>query len=320
MRATAPYLLFAAAITAIAASGSAYLMNLAIVALLHALPALGLALLLGYTGQISLGHAAFYGLGAYFSGIFSKTLGLSPWITMMMAAFLVGMVGWLLGWIIFRLKGHHLAIATLGFGIIAYVGFVELRTYTGGAVGLIGIPPLRFFGSDLTSDLVFLPIAAIAACVAILMMSSLVRSPYGYEMRSVADNERAAASIGINSTRLKRNILIISAVMSSIGGSLYAHYIGFISPAPFNVSFSVKLLLMVAIGGFSGVWSVLVAVAFITAITEPLQDLGYLDVVVYGLLLVVISIKFPKGLLNGLFELARSGISRVRGTRARVPV
>ena len=319
MRAAAPYVLFGAAIGAIAVSGSAYLMNLAIITLLHALPALGLALLLGYTGQISLGHAAFYGLGAYFSGIISKSLGLSPWLTMIAAAFLVGMIGWLLGWIIFRLKGHHLAIATLGFGIIAYVGFVELRAYTGGAVGLIGIPPLRLFGSDLTSDLSFLPIAAIATCAAILMMTRLVRSPYGYEMRSVADNERAAASIGIDSTRLKRNILIISAVMSSFGGSLYAHYIGFISPAPFNVSFSVKLLLMVAIGGFSGVWSVLIAVAFITAITEPLQDLGYLDVVVYGLLLVVITIKFPKGLLSGLFELARGGILRLRGTRERAP-
>ena len=284
--------------------------------MLHALPALGLALLLGYTGQISLGHAAFYGLGAYLSGIFAKTFGLTPWITMAIAAMLVGMIGWLLGWIIFRLKGHHLAIATLGFGIIAYVGFVELRTYTGGSVGLIGIPPLKFFGLPLTSDLAFLPVAALATAAAILMMTSLVQSPYGYAMRSVADNERAATSIGINTARVKRNILIISAIMSSVGGSLYAHYIGFISPAPFNVAFSVKLLLMVAIGGFSGVWSVLVAVAFITAITEPLQDLGYLDVVVYGLLLVVISIKFPKGLLNGLFGIAQSGWRRLRTQRA----
>jgi branched-chain amino acid transport system permease protein len=235
---------------------------------------------------------------------------------MVVAAFLVGMIGWLLGWIIFRLRGHHLAIATLGFGIIAYVAFVEMRNFTGGPVGLIGIPPLRVLGSNLTSDLSFLPVAAIATGAAIFMMTNLVNSPYGFAMRSVAANERAAASIGINTPRLKRNILIISAIMSSIGGSLYAHYIGFISPTPFNVSFSIKLLLMVAIGGFSGIWSVLIAVTFITAITEPLQELGYLDVVAYGLLLVVISIKFPKGLLNGLFELAQNSWRHVRRNRA----
>jgi branched-chain amino acid transport system permease protein len=319
MRPVYSYLIFVAAIACIAASGSVYLMNLTIIVLLHALPALGLALLLGYTGQISLGHAAFYGLGAYLSGILSRDLGISPWFTMLIAAFLVGLVGWLLGWIIFRLKGHHLAIATLGFGIIAYVAFVELRSFTGGSVGLIGIPPLSLFGYELTKDIAFLPVAAAACLAAIAMSSNLVRAPYGYMMRSVADHERAASSVGINVASVKRNILVLSAVLSSIGGSLYAHYIGFISPAPFNVSFSVKLLLMVAIGGFSGVWSVLFAVIFITAITEPLQDLGYLDVVVYGLLLVVISIKFPQGLLFGLFESARAGWRRLSSKRSKVP-
>lgn len=319
MRPIYSYLIFIAAIALIAASGSAYLMNLAIIALLHALPAIGLALLLGYTGQISLGHAAFYGLGAYLSGILSRDLALSPWLTMVVAAFLVGLIGWLLGWIIFRLKGHHLAIATLGFGIITYVAFVELRTFTGGAVGLIGIPPLTLFGYELTKDAVFLPVAAAACLAAITMASNLVRAPYGYMMRSVAGHERAAASVGIDVAAVKRNVLILSAVLASIGGSLYAHYIGFVSPAPFNVSFSIKLLLMVAIGGFSGVWSVLFAVVFITAITEPLQDLGYLDVVVYGLLLVVISIKFPQGLLYGLYDMGSRAWRRLSAGQDKAP-
>ena len=229
------------------------------------------------------------------------------------------MIGWLLGWIIFRLKGHHLAIATLGFGIIVYVAFVELRAFTGGPVGLIGIPPLTLFGASLNSDMVFLPVAAASCLAAIAMATNLVRAPYGYMMRGVADNERAAASVGINPARIKRNILVLSAVFSSVGGSLYAHYIGFISPAPFNVAFSVKLLLMVAVGGFSGVWSVLVGVVFITVITEPLQELGYLDVVVYGLLLVVISIKYPRGLLQALHEMASAGLRRLGVVRRKAP-
>src|SRR5437879_6346911 len=134
MRPTYAYLVFIGIIFGIAALDSAYLTNLAIIILLQALPALGLALLLGYTGQISLGHAAFYGLGAYLSGMISRDAGLPPLLAAACAAALVGLTGWLLGWIIFRLKGHHLAIATLGFGIIAYVAFVELRAFTGGPV------------------------------------------------------------------------------------------------------------------------------------------------------------------------------------------
>jgi branched-chain amino acid transport system permease protein len=306
MRTLYAYPLFVAGIAAIAALNSAYLTNLAIISLLHALPAIGLALLLGYTGQISLGHAAFFGLGAYLSGILSHRTGLSPWMTTALAAAVVGVIGWQLGWIIFRLKGHHLAIATLGFGIIAYVAFVEARAFTGGPVGLSGIPPLTVLGQPLTSDAAFLPVAALACLAAVAMALNLVRAPYGYLMRGVAQDERAAESVGIDVARIKRNILVLSAVLSSIGGSLYAHYIGFISPAPFNVSFSVKLLLMVAIGGFSGIWSILFGVIFITVIAEPLQELGYLDVVVYGVLLVLISIKFPQGLLQGLFQLAKT--------------
>jgi branched-chain amino acid transport system permease protein len=308
---------FIVAVAAIAAIESPYLTNLAIIIFLHTLPALGLALLLGYTGQISLGHAGFYGLGAYVSAIVSMQSGLSPWLATVVAAAAVGAIAWLLGWIIFRLKGHHLAIATLGFGIIAYVAFVELRDYTGGPVGLIGIPPFEVFGFALRSDVAFLPVAAAACLLGIAAASNLVRSPFGYVMRGVADNERASASVGIDVARIKRIILIMSAVYASLGGSLYAHYIGFVSPAPFNVSFSIKLLLMVAVGGFSSVWGILFAVLFITLITEPLQELGYYDVVVFGLLLIVIAIKCPQGLLQGLLDLGAGLWRRASGLKLR---
>ena len=315
MRPAVSYAAFTAVIAAIALLDSPYLTNLAIIVLLHAIPAIGLALLLGYTGQISLGQAGFYGLGAYASSLISMSWGLSPFLAAPMAAMVVGLVGWLLGWIIFRLHGHHLAIATLGFGIIVHVVLVELRQYTGGPVGLIGIPPFRVFGLALSSDAAFLPVAAASCLGVVAMATNLVRSPFGFTMRGVADNERAAASVGIDVARTKRNILVLSAVVSSFAGSLYAHYIGFISPAPFNVAFSIRLLLMVAVGGFSGVWGVLFGVAFVSIITEPLQELGYLDVVVYGLLLIVISIYFPRGLVNGLVHGA-AGRMAAAGTLA----
>ena len=115
--------------------GSDYLTNLLIIVMLHALPALGVSLLMGYTGQISLGHAAFYGLGAYGAAAFSVHLGLNPWISIVLAVILVGVTSSYLGWVIFRLRGHYLAVATLGFGFIVNIAFVELRDWTGGPNG-----------------------------------------------------------------------------------------------------------------------------------------------------------------------------------------
>ena len=147
------------ALAAAQLSGSAYLTNVLIVVALHAVPAVGLSLLMGYTGQISIGHAAFYGLGAYGSGLLAVRAGLDPWLAVPVSAAGVAGLAWGLGWLIFRLRGHHLAVATLGMGIIVYVALVELRGWTGGPNGLPGIPPLHLSGRALDSDFRFYPVA-----------------------------------------------------------------------------------------------------------------------------------------------------------------
>ncbi len=307
--------LLAVALAAVYFSGSGYLVNLAVVTALFALPALGLSLLMGYTGQISLGHAAFVGLGAYASAIFAKTLGLDPWLALAVAVAVTTAIAWGIGWLVFRLHGHHLAMATLAFGIIVHVVTVELKGITGGQDGLSAIPPLGIAGVELASDLAVFPLAWLACIGAILLAENLVRSPAGLTMRAVAESEAAAASFGIAPDALKRRIMALSGCYAALGGAIYAHYLGYISPGPFDVGFSVRLLLMVALGGFAGIWSVLFGVAFVIVTGELLKPLGRFDVVVYGVLLVVVMIYCPRGLLDGL-RLAVHAVARRFGGAA----
>jgi branched-chain amino acid transport system permease protein len=277
-------------------SGKAHLTNLFIVVALHALPAIGLSLLAGYTGQVSLGHAAFYGVGAYGAALLALRGGLSPWLGIMLAAAVVGLLAWGLGWPIFRLRGHHLAVATLALGIIAHVAFVELRDWTGGPNGLSGIPPLAVLGLPLDSDFRFYPLAWGICLAGVLAARNLARSPLGLAMRGLRESERGAAALGVDVASLKRQVFVVSAIYAAVAGGLYAHYIGFISPQPFGVGFSIRLIVMVAIGGFMSVGGALFGAAFVTVAGELLLKLGHYDVIVFGLLLVAVMILLPGGL------------------------
>jgi branched-chain amino acid transport system permease protein len=310
------FLILAAALAGSFLLNSGYVANLLVVIGLHTLPALGLALLMGYTGQISLGHAAFYGLGAYGAALMGRHFGLNPWLDILLAALIVAMIARWIGALVFRLRGHHLAMATLAFGIIVHIGLVELRDLTGGPNGLTGISPLSLFGRKLVSDFSFLPVVW-GACIAMMVIAqNLVSSPLGLSMRAIAANERVAASVGNDVGAVKRHIMMLSGFMAALGGGLYAHYIGYLSPGPFDVGFSIRLLLIVAVGGFASIWGVLFGVAFITLIGEVLKPLGSYDVIAYGALLIAVIILFPRGLLEGLGRLlTKTRMPPLRGAR-----
>lgn len=198
-------------------------------------------------------------------------------------------------------------MATLAFGIIVQVGLVEMHGLTGGPNGLSGIPPLSLFGHPLTSDAAILPLVGLVCAAALLLAHNLIASPLGLAMRAVAADERVAASVGHDVQRIKRIVMMLSGGLAAFGGGLYAHTIGYLSPGPFDVGFSIRLLLMVAVGGFASVWGVLFGVAFITLVGEVLKPLGAYDVVANGALLVLVVIAFPQGLPHGL----RRGLARL---------
>ena len=263
----------------------------------------GLCLLMGYTGQVSLGQAAFFGMGAYVSAILSKTYGVNPWLAMLIAAIMTGAFAYIIGSLIFRLKGNYLAMATLGVGLIMGILFAQLRQFTGGTDGIWSIPPLSIgsFVFDTPFRQYFL---VWFFCLAVLLISqNIVRSRTGRALRAVHGSEAAAESIGINVNRFKVKILVLSAVYASIAGSLLVNHMSGVNPQLFDFMASVKLVVMAVIGGLASVWGAIFGAGATHILSdEVLLRFGDWDVAIYGLILVLVIIFMPDGLFVKLKE------------------
>jgi len=258
----------------------------------------GLCLLMGYTGQVSLGQAAFYGLGAYLSAVLSKSYHVNPWLAMAIAAAATGAFAYVIGYPIFRLRGNYLAMATLGLGIIMWILFRELSQFTGGPDGMAGIPYLSIGGLfvfDTSFKRYFL---VWGFCLVVLLVSqNIVNSRAGRALRAIHGNESAAESIGIDVDKFKVKVLVLSAVYASLAGSLFVHHLRFVSPSPFDFLASVKLVVMAVIGGLASVWGAIFGAGATRILSdELLLGFGEWDVVVYGAMLVLIMVFMPEGL------------------------
>lgn len=287
--------------------GNPYYTSLLIVIAIHTIVTVGLCLLMGYTGQVSLGQASFYGVGAFVSGILSATYGIYPWLAMVVAALASGALAYVTGFPIFRLRGNYLAMGTLGFGIVIYILFVELDQFTGGPSGLSGIPALSVGSFAFDSDLKYYYLVWGVCIAALLLAQNIVRSRTGRALRAIHGSEVAAESLGIDISQFKIKVFVLSAVYASIAGSLYAHYTTFVSPQPFGMMFSVRLVVMVVIGGLASIWGAIFGTATITFLSELLHGFGELDVIVFGLILIVVMVVMPQGLTRGLLDVLESG-------------
>jgi branched-chain amino acid transport system permease protein len=276
--------------------------HLAIFIGIYTIVTVGLCLLMGYTGQVSLGQAAFFGMGAYVSAILSKTYGVDPWLAMFIAAIMTGAFAYIIGYPIFRLKGNYLAMATLGLGLIMWILFRQLVQYTGGPDGMSGIPYLSIGGFvfDTSFKRYFL---IWFFCLAILLISqNIVRSRTGRALRAIHGSEAAAESIGINVDRFKVKILVLSAVYASLAGSLYVHHLRVVSPQSFDFLASVKLVVMAVIGGLASVWGAIFGSGATHILSEVLRRAGEWDIIIYGLILILIMVFMPQGLFVKLKE------------------
>lgn len=300
------FLLFALFIMAIPSCISGgYLLNVMVFVGINTMLAIALNLLLGYAGQISLGQASFFGLGAYFSGVLTATYGWNPWLVMAAAALAVGGLAFLIGFPILKLKGHYLAMATLGFGIIVYIVFNETVDITGGPSGLSGIPNLKAGSITFDSDLKNYYLIWSFTLVCVLLSVNLTNSRIGRALRAIHDSEIAARVMGVNARLLKVQIFALSALISSLAGSLYAHTMTFVAPASFGFNFSVELLTMVVIGGLGSIYGSFLGAALLTLLPEFLRFMHDYDIIVYGLLLMLMTMFIPGGLVRGIPALLR---------------
>ena len=236
---------------------SSYLISTGIFVGIAAILTLGLCLLMGYAGQISLGHAAFYGIGAYTSAILTVRAGLNPWLAILIGIIVTAGAAYLIGLFIFRLSGHYLAVATLGLGIIVYLAFGEFRELTGGPTGLPGVPRLAVGGFVFDGDVEYFYLVWSVVIVFLVLSLNVVNSRVGRALRAIHGSEAAADSVGIDSSRYKLQVLVMSVVFASVAGSLYVHYMRFVSPQPFDFTASVRLVVMAAVGGLASVWGAL---------------------------------------------------------------
>jgi len=276
-----------------------YLMALNIAAL-NVMIVIGLNLLMGYAGQISLGHAAFFGLGAYLSAILTTTYGFPAWPTILCAMAVTAGIAYLIGIPTLKLEGHYLVMATLGFNVIVYIVMIQLSAVTGGPSGFAGIPSLRIGGFAFDSDRrIYYLLWSIS--IGILSLSlNLIRSRAGRAMAALSHNEIAARCTGIDTETYKVKIFVISAAMASLAGSLYAHYITFISPGSFSIFFSLQAVTMVLVGGMGSLWGSVFGAIFLSLLPEVLHGVKEYNVLVYGFILMAVLMYFPKGLFPAL--------------------
>jgi branched-chain amino acid transport system permease protein len=290
-----------------------YLMNVLVFVGINTTLAIALNLLLGYAGQISLGHAGFFGLGAYLSAILTVTYGWNGWLAMPAAAAAVGVMAYLIGFPILKLKGHYLAMATLGLGIIIYIVFNETVDLTGGPSGLSGIPSLKIGSITFDSDVKSYYLVWLFTIALLLFSINLANSRVGRALRAVHDSEVAARVMGVNARLLKVQIFALSAVFCSLAGSLYAHTMTFIAPASFGFNFSVELLTMVVIGGLGSIYGSFLGAAFLTLLPEFLRAAHDYDIIIYGALMMLMVMFMPGGLVRGVPELFSKLTGRKKG-------
>jgi len=286
--------------------GNQYFISLLVFLGINGIITMGLSLLMGYAGQISLGHAAFYGIGAYSSGVLTTKYSVHPAGAFFAGILLSALIAWLVGKPTLRLKGHYMAVATLGFGEILFIVFNELSPLTGGPSGLSGIPTLTIFGNPIEGGTYLYLVWGLIILLLIFSLN-VINSRVGRALRAVHGNELAANAMGVDASRYKVQVFVLSAVYASMAGSLYAHFVTFISPSSFGLMFSILLLMMVVVGGAGTIWGALLGAAVLTVLPEYLRGLEDFEVLAYGAILMGVLLYMPRGILEGVRGLLTRG-------------
>jgi branched-chain amino acid transport system permease protein len=284
----------------------------------------GLSLLFGYAGQISLGHAAFYGLGAYTSAYLAKAG--APWLLALIGGVgCAALGGLLLALPSLRLKGHYLAMATLGFGEIMLFFFTETEAITGGSNGLRGIPPASIGPLVAETPAAKYLLVWGVACAVLVLAANIVRHRPGRALRAIHGSEMGAQACGIDTVRVKVQIFVLSAALGGLAGVLYAHYVGFVSPSTFTLHYSLVLVTMVALGGAGSLGGAIAGTVLLTLlpyvdaivtglsrdVVEWLQDW---ESDIHGIVLILVMLFMPQGLAGWV----KSVVARIRGRKSAI--
>jgi branched-chain amino acid transport system permease protein len=270
--------------------------HLMVLAGINAILALGLSLFLGYAGQISLGHAAFFGIGAYTTAILTTRYALPPILAFLASAGLAASAAYLIGKPILKLKGYFLALAPLGFGEIFLVIVRESQNLTGGVIGIFNIPWFSVAGFSFDSYLKQYYLTWGVLIGLFIFSKNLVKSKIGRALLAVATSEDAAASVGINVAQVKTEIFMISAAFAGFAGSLFACIMSTANPETFSLGLSTLIVMMVILGGMGNLYGPILGSIFLTCLMDILGRYQEWSLPIYGVILILLLIFFPDGL------------------------
>lgn len=268
---------------------------------INAMLAIALNLLIGYTGQISLGHAGFFGLGAYGSAILTTHYDLNGGLALLISALFAALVAWFVAAAILRLRGHYLAMATLGVGVIVSIVITNEAAWTGGPDGM-SVGDLSLLGWRPSGEKQWYALFATLLVVVIALAQNLIDSPAGRALQALHGSEIAARVAGVDAAAFKTRVFVLSAAVAAMMGSLSAHYLGFITPAVAAFPHSIELVVMVVVGGMASIWGSVFGAILMTLLPQALTRFEGWETVAFGFILVLTMIFLPRGIVPTLAD------------------
>ncbi|HUJ88875.1 MAG TPA: branched-chain amino acid ABC transporter permease [Syntrophorhabdales bacterium] len=286
---------------------SAYKSGIMIFVGIYIILAVSLDLLMGFAGQISVGHAAFFAIGAYVSGILTVKYGASPLVALIAGMALSGAVAWAVGRPLLALKEYYLAMATLALNEIIVTLIIGLQWLTGGASGLRDVPSFSVPGFSFDNHVHYYYLVWGMVLLVVASSLALVRSPFGRTLVAIHSDETAAKTFGIDCAAYKVRVYVFSAMYASLAGSLFAHYMGFLAPDDFGVMTSINILVMLYLGGIGTIWGPALGAVFLKLLPEFTYQFQDYELLLNGVILIVVLVFMP----GGLFGILKSAAERV---------
>jgi branched-chain amino acid transport system permease protein len=290
-------------------SGNQLFFNVANNVGIRALLCLGLSLLLGFAGQISLGHAGFFAIGAYGSALLTAKAGLPALAAVVGAAAVAGVIAWIIGRSILRLSGHLLAMATLAMGSMIYIVLNQQVDWFGGPDG-ISVMPLTVLGHTVKGEQQWYALICVVLVAATWVSLNLVNSPIGRALIAMKGSEVTAQVSGIDVSRYKLMIFVISAVYASLAGSLFGHYMEFITPSEADLLYSFEMLIVVLLGGMGSIFGAILAAAILISMPHLLSQFHDYEMLIFGLVLVFVMMFLPRGIVPTILDKFRGRAAR----------
>jgi branched-chain amino acid transport system permease protein len=275
-----------------------YFLHISITIGIFFILAQGLNILFGYAGQISIGHAAFYAIGAYASALLAGKLSFPFWAATLLGIVLTCLVGFLLGLACLRLRGEYLAITTVAFGEIIQVILTQWEELSGGPEGFLDIPYAHIGPFQFNTPVRFYYFTLLVSIFILILTKNLTSSKLGRSFRSVRDDPLAANILGVNTTRYKLIAFVLSAGYAALAGSLYAHFTRALLPDYFGLSLSVLIFMMVMLGGMGNLYGPIIGSILLTLSFELLRPFQVYQMVIYGVIVLLITIFMPEGLVG----------------------